>query len=528
MYGKVNGAVLLGLSAALIKVETDARHGLPGFDMVGLLSSEVREARERVKTALANSGFLIPALKITTNLSPADLRKQGNYLDLPIAVSVLAALGELPCEFTENTIFIGELGLDGSLRPVNGLLAIMDSILETHPPEETVFFVPSANEQEISVLLGKCPNIFCFSDLSGLICALSDFSCTGLLPIDHVAGTQKSFPGSDRHSAPSTVDFADIYGQESLKRAAEIAAAGMHNLLMTGMPGAGKTMIANAIPGILPPMSLDEQIEVTKIYSAGGLLEPGSGLILQRPFRAPHHSCTPVALSGGGTGNHMKPGEVSFANRGVLFLDEFPEFRREAVEILRQPLESGSVTLSRANASCTYPARIMLVAARNPCPCGFFPDRSRCLCSEKEILNYQKKISGPILDRIDLFAQASPVSYQEVEHSIHRARAPQAVPESSADIRRRVEHVHEIQSRRYSRLKDIYFNSQLPVSLLPEFCPLDSSCRELLERIYQAFALSARGCHRLVRIARTIADLSDSPDITTDHLAEAVQYRPGL
>jgi len=506
MFKRVFSACILGVESHIIEVEVDLSDGLPGFEMVGTLTQEVKEARERVKTALKNLGFSLPAKKVTVNLSPANVRKEGCGFDLPIAVAVLAALGYINDEELDRTIFVGEVSLDGTIRPVRGVLSLADQakkcgFMRVITGEENV--AEAAAIGEIVAAGAK--------DLLEVVEWLN-------YP-ERICGYREiSEQGEETNCTHRGLDFSDVRGQLVVKRAAEVAAAGMHNLLMIGAPGTGKTMIAERIPTILPGLTREEQIEITKIHSICGQCPPGTSLIKERPFRAPHHTVPATALTGGG--RIPRPGEISLAHGGVLFLDELPEFRRETLEALRQPLEEGRVTVSRLQASWVFPAEVMLVAAMNPCPCGFYPDRNRCNCREREIHRYLSHISRPILDRIDLCVETPKVSYEELAGK----RGLCDASESSAQIRERVERARQWQQRRFAGT-NLRFNSQIPASETKKYCALGAKEEGMMKRIFEQMKLSARGYHRVLRVARTIADLAEEEQITLAHLGEAICYR---
>ena len=451
VFSKVSSAAICGIESRIIAVEADASNGLPGFYMVGYLASEVREAADRVRIAMKNSGFGLAPKKVTVNLAPADLRKAGSGFDLPIAVAVLAAYGVIPQELLNGVLFAGELGLDGSVHGIHGILGM---VLEAKRAGFQACVIPQQNLREGAVVEGI--EVYGASQLKEVA---EHFISAKDLPKAPIY-IEETTAAKQTEQSP---DFSDICGQEIVKRAAEIAAAGMHNLLISGPPGAGKSMIARRIPSILPPLSRDEALEISQIHSVAGIL-PQEGILKERPFRMPHHTITSAALTGGG--NVPKPGEISLAHRGVLYLDELPEFQRETLEILRQPLEEGEVWISRNSGQYIFPADFMLVASRNPCKCGYYPDRSRCHCSEGEVRRYLHRISRPLLDRIDLHVEAQPICYE--------ALSSQKRTESSEEIRKRVLEAHRIQTKRYegSRFK---FNSQLTAAVLDQYYNLSES-----------------------------------------------------
>lgn len=503
MVAKVYTGTTNGIEGIPVCVEADISDGLPSFDMVGYLGAEVREARERVRTALKNSGFRLPPSHITVNLSPADLRKQGNYFDLPIAIAVLAAAGFVRTDGLGDKVLIGELGLDGNVHPVNGTLVLADCA-KTVGIKKAV--VPIENAKEAAYLEDIAVyGVKSLKEIVNLLNNPDQFSeKRQMISSNETSQTKKA----------NSPDFSELLGQERMKRAALVAAAGLHNLLYIGIPGTGKSMAAKRIPTILPPMTYKEQLEVTKIYSVAGLLDHKEGLIKNRPFRSPHHTISATALAGGG--RYPKPGEISLAHHGVLFLDELAEFKRDTLEVMRQPLEDGKVTISRVQGSYSYPADFMLVAAMNPCPCGYFPDRSRCHCSAGDIRRYRDRISRPMLDRIDICAEACAVKFDDLSSD--------QKSEDSASMRAKVTEAIKRQQVRYQE-EPILFNSQLDGARLTRYCHLDKSKEALLRHAFESMGLSVRARDRILRVARTIADLEGSEAIGENHLAEAISYR---
>lgn len=502
MFSKVSSAAICGIQSEIVSVEADASNGLPGFYMVGYLASEVKEAADRVRTALRNSGFGLAPKKVTVNLAPADLRKSGSGFDLPIAVAVMAAYGMIPQELLKDILFAGELGLDGSIRGINGILGM---VLEAKRAGFQACVIPKQNIREGAAVDGI--EVYGAAHLREVADHFISAKNLQKAPI-YIEETDTKKTGE------KSLDFADICGQRVVKRAAEIAAAGMHNLLISGPPGAGKSMIARRIPSILPPLSREEALQISQIHSVAGIL-PKEGILKERPFRMPHHTITSAALTGGG--NVPKPGEISLAHRGVLYLDELPEFQRETLEILRQPLEEGEVWISRNSGQYIFPADFMLVASRNPCKCGYYPDRTRCHCSEGEVRRYLHRISRPLLDRIDLHVEAEQLCYD--------ALTAHGKEESSETIRQRVLKAHELQTKRYEGTV-FQFNSQLTSSALEEYCSLGEKEQKKMQLIYEEKRLTARAYHRMLKVARTIADLEASEQIKMQHLTEAVFYRP--
>lgn len=500
MLATVTGYALDGIKGFPVEVEVFTQRGLPSFETVGLPASAVKEAKERVRSAIKNSGFDFGSFRTVVNLAPADVRKEGSALDLAIAIGYLCSTESVSAKNVADYVFLGELSLDGSLRRINGVMPMLISALQEG---FTKFVVPESNAKEASFVTGA--EIYAVKSLSDAVNLLIGFD-VGKVPCSGYDVDEDLIP---------EVDISDIKGQLMAKRALEIAVSGAHNLLMSGSPGTGKTMLARCVTGLMPKMTFAEAVEVTKIHSVSGLIKEEEGIVMRRPFRTPHHTASLFSITGGGS--KATPGEVSLAHNGVLFLDEMPEYPRKTLEALRQPLEDGVITVSRVGRTAEYPADFMLIASMNPCPCGYFGSSAKqCTCTPREILNYVSRISGPLLDRIDIYIEVNNIEYDEF-----RSSAPS---ETSAKVRERVERAREIQRKRFAE-DGIYVNSRMNNRLIKKYCAIDAESEEMLGKIFKARNLSPRAATRILKTARTIADLAGRDGITFDDVAEAIQYK---
>ncbi len=502
MFTKCFAGTLTGIEALMVEVEANVSPGL-GMSLVGLPDNAVKESQERIRSAFMNSELKMPGKRIIVNLAPADLKKEGSALDLPIAAAILGATEQVAQERFGEYMIMGELSLDGSIKPIKGALPIA---INAHKRGFRGLVLPTANMDEAAVVEGL--------EVIG-VASLTEFT-EWLNGEREIAPHCKEMHEQTMADNLFAEDFADVKGQRHVKRALEVAVAGGHNVIMIGSPGSGKTMLARRMPTIMPPLTLDEALETTKIHSVAGKLGASAGLLTKRPFRSPHHTTSPVALVGGGS--NPQPGEISLAHNGILFLDELPEFGRNILEVLRQPLEDKTIMISRAKYSIEYPANFMLVASMNPCPCGYYNHPTKdCVCSSGAVFKYINKISGPLFDRIDLHIEVTPVSFEEMSDT--------SPAESSSEIRARVIKARQIQNERFKQLDGIHTNAMMNSSMIKEFCHLDEQCGALLGKAMNKLNLSARAYDRIIKVARTIADLDESTEIMPQHIAEAINYR---